>query len=340
MPNTEEKKYFSKLDGYNIFQPAIITDADVEIKPRCYRPGSKNVKNLINVLRERSLSYTDEKGRHDYVPVFRSTAQASSIVAFRYVNTEAYNKNIESMHRIFVEVYSKIPSKNSELFFDSKKLGGFDEDRHRKISMTDVGGVEIIDDSLLSSDDVSSTNPSMFVRFPFINMKKIMSFIEMISSRSSVVTYKIANICDNYRIQSDEIIDGRIIQAEEVIISPDSFTTENLVIRGRIENDGKPKGMPVRVRFDHGMFVMETVETDMVNQIRYGCDSKLSCSKCPKESCMKNGTVCSWHVDKTRKKSVMACRMVFSRESFLNIITKMIFFSNGTESLEIGREVT
>ena len=169
---------------------------------------------------------------------------------------------------------------------------------------------------------------------PFEQMTKIDNFNKKVCELTKNVTLSVENICDGYKNYAlrDIIKDSRVIIADDINIMPSSHTTDSLKLIGR-KRDVARKNMPIRFSVDSisNTLSLETIESDISYQKNFYCDDRNNCNKCDKiEKCMKNGSVCSWTTVKHNndRKSV-AIKIFFDRESFITVMTKLIYFSNG-----------
>ena len=324
-----------KHDSYNLIDPVFIADADVELSPRMYRVWSYSKKEcqwLLKTLKQRNVFGLDDSGKIIvHFPHFKNELPGLSLVVFRYVGFIDRFKRSFVSPKVFMDVYSALPSQGDELFY--KPGSGFENTRHtelfnnmKRLNVSNIGFLE---------EDAVRDSCSVRIVFPYVNMSMLDGFIRSMIERFGNAAYSMEALIEEYHKNNYPKMDTRILQAEEIIVCPESFTTEKIVVRGRVNKsqDDVSKGMPIRIKYENDYAVFETIEANILDQMRFLCDNRQCCKVCEKRFCMERGTVCSWHVRKIKRRGSFVCRIIFPGESFFRIVSKMIYFSSGSAEL-------
>lgn len=330
----DKKKYDFKSDfrnkhtNYNLINPVFISEADVQLAPRMYRTFASNKKDnewLIKILRDRKV-FTANPLTMNF-PVFSNTTPESVLVVFRFVGIGANFRSINAMHKIFLDIYSTLPPKNDELFYKANNVHrSFNEDLFKTMKDLEISPVGITEEGTMPESG------SVKIRMSFKNISMIDLFLRDACKRFQNTTYSLETLIKEYKQNGYPNSDVRILQADEILLCPDSFTTDKLVVRGRDNkaSDEAPKGMPVRISYKDGYVTFETIDSNILDQMKNLCDNRIkNCVVCPKQFCMERGTVCSWHVRRAKQKERFVCRIIFPKEGFFNVMAKMLYFSSG-----------
>lgn len=327
----DNKNFFKKKDKFlNIITPVFITKAHVGIIPRYYRYGGKSKaenQRLMNTLKEREL-YID--AQHGSCPVFESDPRNKTLCVFRFAHKEKTEKG-----KVIVEICLKVPPDFDEIFTDPRDSKKKLESIHADLLSKDVGHIKILPDDVMEFGDITETDSSISLKFPFECLNNVDMFNKKVCYATNNVTFTVENICKRYQegIDVDGIKNERIIMAEEIEIMLLSNTTNDLMVVGRMRKT-EHKNMPIKCSVDvtNNTVSFKTVEVGILEQIKNICDNKVDCDRCTREiKCMKKGTACSWSVVKnTDKRKNIWARMIFDRDHFVVMMTKLIYFSEGT----------